>query len=439
MALMANVSKSVTVKAGIVGIIVLLLMIPLTMLRGLVSEREGMRSKAFVRVAEGWGGTATLSGPIVIVPTQQRVEEGEGEPTIRSSVYLLPAVLNADVRLGLEEEPRHVGIYEVPVYLSEATFTGRFDFASLRTVNVPQGTQFSWSEARIVLPISQTRSLRQIARAQFHNDPLQMGPAGRAALNGIEAPLDLSEFAQGGVAEFEFSVVVAGSREFSLLPLGSVTTVKMTSNWPHPSFRGAFLPVRRSIDGAGFQAEWQVLELNRPYRQTGLETEVDAAAITTTAFGVGVYPTVDVYQRGERAIKYAMLFIALTFLTFFAWEQISRVRVHPLQYLLVGLALSVFYLLLIALSEHVAFGFAYASAATALIALIGWYIAGAMHSARRGMVAAGAMIAIYVILYLLILSEDYALLLGAVAVFAALGAVMAITRRVDWYRLSQVE
>jgi inner membrane protein len=154
-----------------------------------------------------------------------------------------------------------------------------------------------------------------------------------------------------------------------------------------------------------------------------------------SSFGVGLYQAVDIYQRGERAVKYALLFIALTFLTFFAWEQVTRNPLHPLQYLLIGFALSLFYLLLIALSEHISFAVAYVTAAAALVLLIGVYIAGALRSSRRGSVAGIAMSGVYALLYALVLSEDYALLLGAIVLFVALAAVMLVTRRIDWYRL----
>src|SRR5262249_16687701 len=150
--------------------------------------------------------------------------------------------------------------------------------------------------------------------------------------------------------------------------------------WPHPSFHGAFLPAERTITPQGFDARWQVLELNRSYSQAWSELEVNEASLAESSFGVGLYQTVDVYHPVERAVKYALLFIALTFLTFFAWEQITRNPLHPLQYLLIGLALSIFYLLLIALSEHVSFIAAYVTAAVALAVLIGVYVAGALRS-----------------------------------------------------------
>jgi inner membrane protein len=222
----------------------------------------------------------------------------------------------------------------------------------------------------------------------------------------------------------------------SVLPLGSTTTAALKSGWPHPSFQGAFLPASRSISADGFEARWQVLELNRSYRQAWLEGEVNEATLAESAFGVGLFQAVDIYQRGERAIKYALLFIALTFLTFLAWEHIARVRLHPLQYLLVGLALSMFYLLLIALSEHVAFALAYLIAAVALVMLIGVYVAGALKGRARGAAASAVMTVVYGLLYVLVLSEDYALLLGAIILFSALAAVMLATRKLDWYAVT---
>lgn len=425
---------STTIKAFVVGFIVLLLMIPLTLLRGLVSERESRRSDAFARVAEGWGGELTLGGPLVVIPIQRTIAEVGRERTVHNRLYLLPAELDVTAQVLIQPEPRRVGIYEVPVYLAEAGLTGRFDFASVAARSLPAGTELLWAEARIVLPLSAARSLREVRRAQLHGQTLHLSPASGLVVSGVEAPVDLSAFAEGGVAAFDFDFAAAGSRAFSVLPLGSITSATVHSNWAHPSFRGAFLPTRRTIDSDGFEAEWRVLELNRPFGHTWLEDDPAGTQLASTAFGVGIHAVVDIYQRGERAIKYAVLFLALTFLTFFAWEQLGRARIHPLQYLLVGLALSVFYLLLIALAEHIAFGAAYGIAASALVLLIGCYIAGALGSGRRGFVAGTLMAATYGVLYVLLLSEDYALLLGAIAVFAALAAVMLITRKIDWYR-----
>ncbi len=430
---------SVTLKAVLVGAIVLLLIVPLAMLRGLVTERSSLREQAYQRVAQGWGGSAVLGGPMLVVPTLrtvvEKVNDKEVSRVVRSDLYLLPAKLDMTVDLDLQDEARYVGIYAVPVYLADVQFKGQFEFAALQPLLDKPGVTYLWHEGRLRLPVSEVRSLREVGQARFAGGDVKLGPAQPGIYRGIEARVDLTELARSASAAFEFHAVAAGSRSLSLLPLGSTTTLHLHSNWPHPSFHGAFLPVERTITASGFDARWQVLELNRSYRQAFSEEEIAEGVLDESAFGVGLYQTVDVYQRVERAVKYALLFIALTFLTFFAWEQVTRNRLHPLQYLLIGLALSIFYLLLIALSEHVSFVIAYLTAAVALVVLIGVYVAGALRSSMRGGVAGAAMSGVYALLYALVLSEDYALLLGAIVLFVALAAVMLVTRRIDWYRL----
>jgi inner membrane protein len=441
MAFRVGESGSVTVKAVMIGAIVLLLIVPLKLLHGLVSERAGLREQAYVRVAEGWGGSIVLGGPMLVVPMQrtvvERIDDKDVTRLVRSDLYLLPARLDMKIGLQLQDQPRYVGIYAVPVYLADVRLAGEFDYRSLRALVGKPGpdVQYFWHQSRLLLPMSQVRSLREVAQASFAGQQVRLGPGRPAVYRGIETPVDLTTLIEGGPSAFEFHTIIAGSRDLSMLPLGSATTVQLHSNWPHPSFHGAFLPAEHAITPQGFDARWQVLELNRSYRQAWSELEVNETALTESSFGVGLYQAVDVYQRGERAVKYALLFIALTFLTFFAWEQVTRNPLHPLQYLLIGLALSIFYLLLIALSEHISFAAAYVTAAVALVMLIGVYIAGVLRSSIRGGVAGVAMSGVYALLYALVLSEDYALLLGAIVLFVALAAVMLVTRRVDWYRL----
>lgn len=430
---------SVTAKAALVGVIVILMLIPLAMLMGVVTERAKLREQAYQKVAEGWGGELTVGGPMLVVPTEYTVMVDDKERLVRSAVYILPAQLSADVEVKLEPQPRYVGIYAVPVYLSKLRLQGEFDFTTLQTQVAKSGMTYLWSQARLRLPVDTVRSLREIKHANFAGRQVKLGPASPGLYRGIEASVDLSELHRSPGATFDFGTVIAGSRAVSLLPLGSVTTVKLSSDWPHPSFQGSFLPVEHTISDQGFQARWQVLELNRSYGQVFQEGEVDERVLAQSAFGVRLFQPVDIYQRVERAVKYAVLFIALTFMTFFAWEQVTRNPLHPLQYLLVGLALSMFYLLLIALSEHIAFAMAYVIAATALVLLIGLYLAGALRSVQRGIVAGAAMSLVYGLLYMLVLSEDYSLLLGSIILFVALAAVMLATRKIDWYQLKPAQ
>jgi inner membrane protein len=432
-------SGSITTKAVLIGVIVLLLLVPLAMLRGVLSERTTLREVAHQRVAEGWGGNLTFSGPMLVIPTDQKTIINNQVHVMRSSLYILPSRLDVNTDVSIDEQPRRVGIYGVPVYLSTLRLRGEFDLRPLQNMVDTSEITYLWAQARLLLPVSTTKSLREVTQSDFAGRHVTFGPAAQSVHPGVEAHVNASDLVPRETVAFAFDAVVAGSRSISVLPLGNVTTVNMKSNWPHPSFQGAFLPAEHKISEQGFEARWQVLELNRPYRTIWHEGEVDEAMLSKSAFGVGLFQSVDIYQRAERAVKYAALFIALTFLTLFAWEQVSRNRLHPLQYLLVGLALSMFYLLLIALSEHIAFLVAYLVAAASLVLLIGLYIAGALRSSRRGLVAGGAMSMIYGLLYMLVLSEDYSLLLGAIILFAALAAVMLATRRFDWYQARSAE
>lgn len=423
---------SITFKALVIGVVVLALLIPLSMLRGLVNERAGLRAAAHERVAQSWGGRVRAPGPILIVPGQREVLQG-GRPTLETTdVCFLPTELTLAVDIRMQPEPRRVGIYEVPVYLADVRVTGQLTAEAIERWQATQPDyRLQWTAARVLLPLAETRELRSV-QASFAGQPLRFVPGGAGELRGIEASLTWQgEPEQPAV--FDMHLLLAGSGGFTLLPLGSNTHVKLTADWPHPSFTGSFAPTQYSIDASRFTAEWNVLELNRSYGNAFFAGELPLEQLAASATGVDIFQSIDIYQRGERAIKYALVFIALTFLTFFAWEQVSDVRLHPLQYLLLGLALSVFYLLLIAITEHTSFGLTYAIAATALVALLGSYIAGALRSVARGIKVAIALTATYGFLYGLVLSEDYALLLGAIAVFTALAIVMMVTRSIDWY------
>lgn len=434
MALQLVSSTSTTMKMALIGLVVLILLVPLMMLRGMVQERAGLREQAFQKVAAAGAGPLLMGGPMLVVPTERTVVEASGSKLYRENLFILPQTLNTDVDLQQEAEPRYVGIYQVPVYVATLKLTGAFNLAQ----DMPDilartsGTVLRWDQARLRLPMSDVRSLRKLATARAGVKNLAFASVNGGAYSGMEAAIRIDDPSQVPLA-FHIELTMTGSREVSLLPLGGTTNVRMHSDWPAPSFQGAFLPAQRSINAQGFDATWQVLQLNRSFGQNWLESQFDATTLAAASFGVGLFQAVDIYQQTERAMKYALLFIALTFITFFAWEHLSKVRLHPMQYLFVGLALSIFYLLLIALSEQIPFAMAYWSAAAALVAVIGVYLAGALRKRQRGAAAAAAMTGIYGVLYALVLSESYALLMGAIVLFIALSAVMLLTRHVDWY------
>ena len=237
---------------------------------------------------------------------------------------------------------------------------------------------------------------------------------------------------------FRLEFEIAGSESLHFLPLGSHTAVTASVAWPHPDFDGAFLPQSRDIKPDGYSAKWEVLELNRAYPQAWRGATVTQPVLLATAFGVRLFQPSNIYTQNYRAVRYGILFVAITFACFFAWEHLVRgLRLHPMQYLLVGLALATFYLLLLALSEHIGFALSYGLAAAALVALITTYIAGATNNRLAAFGIGGALASTYGILYVILLSEDYALLFGSLLLFVILGAWMVATRRLDWSRVGR--
>ena len=256
---------------------------------------------------------------------------------------------------------------------------------------------------------------------------------------GVEAPGVLASgvsvrlpagAVRGGELPFHLVLDVNGSDRIGFVPVGEVTQVKLASSWRSPSFDGAFLPAEREVGEQGFIARWKVLHLNRNYPQawTGVEQK-----LAESAFGVRLFTAADVYQQSTRSAKYAALFITLTFTTFFFAEVLRRRRLHAVQYLLIGFALIIFYSLLIALSEHMRFGLAYLASTAAVVGLVTLYAFWSFGSARLAALVGGLLAILYGYLYILLRLEDYSLLMGSVGLFAALAAVMYVTRRIDWH------
>ena len=367
----------VAAKLFIIAGIALGLMIPLSMLRGLITERAMMRDQAVATVANGWGGGLTAGGPLLRIPFDVLRHAANGETLIEThQLYALADDLDVHAIL-VNDKPRSVGIYQVPVYLVRVKLSGHFKLKEMfaaATVGGPgAAATYHWNEARLRLPLSDVRSMREFDTASLAGVALEFGPAPAAGspagdFSGVEAKVDLSRFSGESSLPFAMELLLAGSQSLAFLPTAAHTQAALQADWPDPQFQGAFLPSKHQIDARGFSARWQVLALNRDFAQTWVDKEVDAAKMSSARFGVGLFQSVDVYQRSERAVKYALLFISLTFLTFFAWELLGHARVHAVQYLFIGLALSTFYLLLIARSEHLAFWLSYWLGAAALAA-----------------------------------------------------------------------
>ncbi|RYG79648.1 cell envelope integrity protein CreD [bacterium] len=388
-------------KLVAIGGICLLLIVPLVQIHGLVVERQAAAACDVGNrgVACGSGLAQRVVGPLLVVPAFNRYDA-------RTQIVLLPERLDATV--ALDTELRRRGIYVARVFHSTSRLSGHF-----------------------VLP--------PLAAAGDDRAPVRYGAPtlamGIEDIRGIGADLALS-IGDERIA-FTIDLPLQGTDSFSLAPTGRETRVTMKSDWPHPSFIGEFLPTARTVGADGFDASWQT-----SFFATNLLELVNRCVASSTCtrlsspvVGVALIDPVDQYVRTDRAIKYALLFIALTFAGFLLVEVLRKIRVHPVQYGLVGLALALFFLLLLSLSEHIGFAAAYALAASACVALLGYYLSHVLRSARLGAGFASGLALLYALLYGILGAEDYALLMGSLLLFAVLATFMLMTRRVDWSQL----
>lgn len=285
-----------------------------------------------------------------------------------------------------------------------------------------------------MVPIADTRGVREVKVTGTAVAGGAFEPESSFVMGALATPLRADAEIDKGEQKFDLTLEVAGTYSLAFLPTARSTSLQLAGNWADPGFTRGFLPVEREVKEGRFRARWQILDLNREFGSNWFSSQVSEQVLMSSAFGVDLVQTVDLYQRAERSVKYAGLFIALSLLTLFVWEHLARRPLHPIQYGLMGLALSVFYLLLLALAEHVGFTLAYVIAAVALCGLLGLYLSGAFDSAKSGTGAAAVFAGVYGLLYLLVTSEDYSLLAGSLAVFALLAAAMVLTRRLDWYQ-----
>jgi inner membrane protein len=427
------------VKMLVIGFLVLLLLIPLGMVGSLVAERQSRSGQAAEEVAASWGRSQTLAGPVLTVPYVERTKNAKGVTVSKTNydVRFLPETLEVEGDIATERRSR--GIFEAAVYHTDLRWRGTFARPDFSAWRVPP-EDILWQEAYLSVGVPDMRGITSGIDLTWGDRTLQLAPGGGEAgmwSSGLRVPIPgLAESKPGEVYAFAFDLGLNGSGSLSFLPFGKETRVALKSPWPSPSFKGAFLPAKRTVRGTGFEAAWNVSWFGRSYPQQwriGDAGEVASEdALNSSAFGVELLVPVDAYQKTERARKYGVLFLLLTFLTFFLYEQFNPFSLHPVQYLLVGSALCLFYLLLLSISEHVPFGLSYLAAASATVLLIGGYSMAILRGALRALLMTVVLGALYGYLYVLLQLEDYALLLGSVGLFVILALVMYLTRRIDW-------
>ncbi len=430
---------NVLLKALIVGGVALAFVVPLTMIWGVVKDRARYRDTVMADVAKSTAQSQTLVGPLVVVHYRERVPpaaKGESEQVREGMDVLLPDSLS--IRSEATVETRQRGIYRVPVFRASSGFAAEFTLPS-RFGLAANRALVEEPKAEIVFGVSDPRGIRAVPTVKLNGATLEVLPGADLSWleHGFSAPLP-AEIA-GRHAALDLSLELLGTDHLMFVPIGAVTDVELSSDWPHPGFVGGFLPDERSVSARGFRARWKLSRFATGVDDAIAKSNVGsgAAGFPNTNLGVRFVQPVDVYQQSERAVKYGFLFVFLTFVAFFLFEVLRRMAVHPLQYILCGAALALFFLLVVSLSEHLPFAAAYLVASGACVGLLVFYVGSVLRSTARGMAFGGLLGALYSFLYVILQSEDYALLLGALLLFAALAIVMVMTRRVDWYRLSE--
>ncbi|MES1240462.1 MAG: cell envelope integrity protein CreD [Acidobacteriota bacterium] len=431
---------SVLFKMIVIGLLILALMIPLFMVRGLIRERTERRDSVVFETGRTWGVEQVVGGPVLTVPYLVHNKNDKGiVETWTQLAHFLPETIKMDGRLNPKLLKR--GIYEVPVYRMENLHSsGVFlkpSFTQWRIVPA----DVLWDQAYLSVGISDMRGFRREVQMAWADRTLVLAPGGGVTglwTTGLRVPISgLAALPEKASLPFAFDLSFQGSQSLFFLPLGKQTTATLSSSWKDPSFKGGFLPDQREVSGKGFKATWTVPYYGRSYPQQWLEAEREQVltdqGVNESAFGVSLYTPVDVYLKTERSVKYGMLFLVLTFLAFFLFEVFSPVSLHPMHYLLVGAALCLFYLLLLSVSEQIPFGMAYAAAAVAIVLLISGYSLAILGGKGRALTMGGMLGVLYGYLYVLLQAEDYALLLGSLGLLAILAVVMFLTRKVDWY------
>jgi inner membrane protein len=450
-------------KVGAVFLVSLLLVIPISQVSDLVQERQNLRDQVVADIARSAGYAQTVLGPFLVVPyehtTRSWTEETKDKPrqlveqqTAGEFIYL-PKRLNLSGDVVLNERAR--GIYKVRVFNLGADMRGEFEVEP--HYGVKEGLEdYTFGAPYLVLGVSDIRGITGALSLRWDNGNIAFEPSTVPAgsvrgpvlptvlSTGVHAVLPpLTNDSQAQVVEFGVDLGLQGTGELRVLPVGRDTRVQLTSNWPHPSFVGEFLPAEHTISAAGFDATWQTsffatnMEALVARCHGAANPEGVCPELSGKAFAVSFVDPIDHYLKSERATKYAFLFVGLTFALFFLFEVLRRFSVHPIQYGLVGLALAVFFLSLLSLSEHLGFTLAYFAAATASVLLISYYVVPILGSAALASVFGGTLALLYGVLYGILSSEDYALLTGSVVVFCVLGAVMLATRRVNWAKFGQ--
>lgn len=434
--------QSNTAKMIIVGALTLVLLIPLFFVQNLIRERSQRKTEMVDEVTNLWGKDVQFYGPVLRIPytsyeAYNVTNEKTGVNTIeRKAVtnyaYFFPDELKNSSNIKKNESLKR-GIFNHVVFTADMNFKGNFGTPNFTKLGIPE-ENIQWEKAAIIVKTTNLKSIKSELEIQLNKDKFSFEPQSSdkseysiLATNGF----DYKTLASNDRIDFSFDITYNGSNSVKFIPIGKVTTVSLDSDWESPSFEGSFAAsdTTKTVNKKGFHADWKVMDINRPFSQQYLNAMPN---LDDYLFGAKLIQTVDEYQQNERAAKYGFLIIGLTFLIFFLIQSISKINIHIFQYTMIGLALIMFYTLLISITEHSTFSSAYAIAGISVVVMITLYSISILKNRKFPMFIGAALSVLYSFIYVIIQMEDYALLVGSIGLFLILGAVMYFSRKIDW-------
>lgn len=425
-------SQSITLKAIVVAFITMLMLIPQTMMQGLIRERQNRSFETIEKINAKWSNEQTLIGPVLSIPVVIENMDSD-KKTVRAHhlLHITPDVLNTEVKLF--PEPRHFGIYKTILYKSQINISGTF--VKPENLNFEKG-DVSWEEAYISIGISDLRGITSNVTIDINNKEYVFEVGDNAKNRFLDKALTadvkkLFDIEDGKTLDFNIKLNLNGSKSIIFVPIGKTSVVDISGGWGAPGFIGNFCP-EYEIENESFAAKWSIMRFNRNIPEAWFDNNI--SSFDDSEFGVDLVDTVDHYQQNMRSAKYALMFIALTFVVFFFVEIMIGKRIHPIQYTLVAIALTLFYSLLLSISERLGFGIAYAIASVATIGLIVAYTYSIFKNAVYTVVLGTILAGLYVFLYVILQLEDVALMIGSIGLFVILAIIMFLSRRINWYK-----
>jgi inner membrane protein len=423
-------TQSITMKAFIIGFLTLIMLIPGVMIQNLIKERQKRSEETINKINAKWSNAQTINGPVLVIPyTSSDVDENNKVIVRSHNLFLTPDLLTINAQLIPEQ--RHYGIYKSILYKSDLEIQGQFTKSDIQ---FPVNSQINWNEATVRIGITDLRGLTNnldFVMNNFHYTA-EAGGAQDVTGQGLVISLKKPDIVRTeNILAFRCQLKLKGSSNINFIPVGKTTRILMNGAWKSPGFIGSFTP-QYSLNDKGFTAKWEILHYNRNIPESW--TDHQLKSVSDTSFGVNLIETLDQYQQNMRSAKYALMFIALTFVVFFFVEILTKKKIHPIQYLLVGIALILFYSLLLSISEQLNFGVAYLIASIATIGLIVFYA----HTIFKNILPTGILASflsiLYIFLYVVLQLEDSALLIGSIGLFIILGIIMFFSRKINWYK-----